>query len=129
MRPSVLTLLLTALGHATALYPLDQVRPGQKGYGLTVFRGTTPERFDIEVIGVIRQFLPKQDVVLIRMEHPILRHAGIVAGMSGSPVYIDNRLVGAVAYGFAFTKDAIGGVTPIENMRAEMLRPTRGPER
>lgn len=97
-----------------------------KGYGLTVFQGTKPERFDIRVIGVLHNFLPKQDVILIQSDDPRLLHSGIVAGMSGSPIYIEGRLAGALAYGWHFAKDPIAGVTPIETMEKELKRPLRG---
>lgn len=130
MTRALFTVLLSASGLAApAIYPLKDVRPGQQGYGLSVFQGTTPERFGISVIGVVRQFLPKQDLILIRMKHPVTDEAGIIAGMSGSPIYIDDRVVGAVAYGFPFTKGPIAGVTPIEAMLEELQRPLRGPER
>jgi hypothetical protein len=108
------------------IIPLGQVRAGMKGYGLTVFQGTRPERFDVEVIGVLHNFLPKQDIILIRSDDPRLLHSGIVAGMSGSPIYLQGRLAGALAYGWAFAKDPIAGVTPIESMMAELKRPLRG---
>src|SRR5947207_6324226 len=105
---------------------LAEVRAGMKGYGLTVFQGTKPERFEVRVIGVLHNFLPKQDVILIQSDDPRLLHSGIVAGMSGSPIYIENRLAGALAYGWHFAKDPIAGVTPIESMLSEMKRPLRG---
>lgn len=105
--------------------PLSEVRPGMRGHGLTVFRGTTPERFDVEVVGTLRQFLPRQDLILIRMDHPLLEHSGTVGGMSGSPIYIDGRLIGALAYGWLFALDPIAGVTPIEAMLGELDRPLR----
>jgi hypothetical protein len=104
---------------------LQDVKPGMKGYALTVFRGTKPEPFDLEVVAVLRQFLPKQDVILIRAKDPRVEHSGIVSGMSGSPVYIGGKLVGAIAYAWAFSKEPLGGVTPIESMLAERARPTR----
>lgn len=94
-----------------------------KGYGLTVFRGETPERFDVEVIDVLHKFRPDQDLILIRTQHPILESANAVGGMSGSPVFIDEKLIGAYAYGWSFGKEPIAGVTPIENMLAELARP------
>ncbi len=103
----------------------SEIRPGMRGYGLTVFRGTAPERFDVEVIDVLTNFRPDQDLILIRTPHPILDHAHVVAGMSGSPIYLDNRLAGAYAYGWPFSSDPIAGVTPIQNMLAEMRRPVR----
>ena len=96
-----------------------------RGYGLTVFRGTEPERFDVEVIDVLRNFRPDQDLILVRTDHPILDHASTVAGMSGSPIYLDGRLAGAYAYGWPFGKDPVAGVTPIANMLAELRRPVR----
>ena len=109
-----------------AIIPLSEVQPGMRGYGLTVFEGTEPERFDVEVIGIMHDFLPRQDVILVRCSHPQLEHAGIVAGMSGSPIYIGDRLMGALAYGWRFAKDPIAGVTPIEMMLPELERPLRG---
>jgi len=105
--------------------PVSEVKPGMRGYGLTVFRGTEPERFDVEVIDVLENFRPDQDLVLIRTPHPLLDHAGSVAGMSGSPIYINDKLIGAYAYGWPFGKDPIAGVTPIANMLHELRRPRR----
>ena len=113
-------------GRHTPVIPLSEVRAGMKGYGLTVFQGLKPERFDIRVIGVLHNFLPKQDIILIQSDDPRLLHSGIVAGMSGSPIYIEGRLAGALAYGWHFAKDPIAGVTPIESMMAELKRPLRG---
>jgi hypothetical protein len=95
------------------------------GEALTVFQGRKPEPFKVRVISILRNFLPKQDVILIRAEDPRLEHSGIVAGMSGSPVYVGGRLMGAVAYGWSFAKEPLGGVTPIEAMLAERTRPRR----
>ena len=112
-------------GPPPPLLKLADVRPGMVGEALTVFTGTKPEPFKIRVVSVLKQFLPKQDVILIRAEDPRVEHSGIVAGMSGSPVYIDGKLVGAVAYAWSFAKEPLGGVTPIENMLAERARPRR----
>ena len=95
------------------------------GQALTVFSGTKPEPFKIRVVAVMRNFLPKQDVILIRAEDPRVEFSGIVAGMSGSPVYIDGKLMGAIAYAWSFAKEPLGGVTPIESMLAERSRPRR----
>jgi hypothetical protein len=102
------------------------VRPGMTGYGLTVFKGTQPERFPVRVIGVLHRFLPQTDIILIESSDPRLLHTGIAAGMSGSPIYLDGKLAGALAYGWSFNKDAVAGVTPIEYMLAEAARPLRG---
>jgi len=104
---------------------VDEIRPGMKGYGLTVFRGTEPERFDVEVIDVLRNFRPAQDLILLRTPHPLLDRARAVAGMSGSPIYLDGRLAGAYAYGWPYGTDPVVGVTPIANMLAELDRPVR----
>jgi hypothetical protein len=112
-------------GPPPAIMPLSAVKPGMVGEALTVFQGTKPEPFKVRVVSVLRNFLPKQDVILIRAEDPRVEHSGIVAGMSGSPVYIDGKLVGAVAYAWSFAKEPLGGVTPIESMLAERQRPRR----
>ena len=109
-----------------SIIPISEIRAGMKGYGLTVFQGLKPERFDIRVICVLHNFLPKQDIILVQSDDPRLIHSGIVAGMSGSPIYIEGRLAGALSYGWHFAKDPIAGVTPIETMMAELKRPLRG---
>jgi hypothetical protein len=108
------------------IIPISEIRAGMKGYGLTVFQGLKPERFDIRVISVLHNFLPKQDIILVQSDDPRLIHSGIVAGMSGSPIYIEGRLAGALSYGWHFAKDPIAGVTPIETMMDELKRPLRG---
>jgi hypothetical protein len=120
--------LLGAMGAGpptAKLMSVSEIKPGMRGYGLSVFRGTQPERFDVEVIDVLENFRPDQDLVLIKTPHPLLEHTGSVAGMSGSPIYIQERLVGAYAYGWSFGKDPIAGVTPIANMLKEIDRPVR----
>ncbi len=95
-----------------------------KGYGLSVFKGTKPERFEVEIIGVLHNALPKQDMILIRMSGADLEKHKVIAGMSGSPIYIDGKLIGALAYGWSFENEPLmAGVTPIHNMMAEMKRP------
>ena len=98
-----------------------EIKPGMKGFGLSVFMGTAIEKFDIEVISILRDFNPQYDVVLIRLKGDYLEHTGSIAGMSGSPIYIHDdaghdRMLGAFAYGWPLMKDAIGGVQPIEYM-------------
>jgi hypothetical protein len=96
--------------------PVDDIKPGMKGYALTVFQGVTPDKFEIEVVDVVRDYLPGQDAVLFSSPDPRMQHSGIVGGMSGSPIYIQGKLAGALAYGYRFNKDPLGGLTPIENM-------------
>ncbi len=95
---------------------VDALQPGMKGYGKTVFSGKNIERFDIEVIGVLKNWEAKSDMILIKMSGASLDKTGIIAGMSGSPVYVNDKMIGAVSYGWTFAKDAIAGVTPIKDM-------------
>jgi hypothetical protein len=102
----------------TQIMKVDDVRPGMKGVGYTVFQGTRPEPMGVEVLGVLRNMNgPRSDVVLVRLQGEKAEFTGVVAGMSGSPVYIDGKLLGAIAYRIGqFSKEAIAGVTPIEQM-------------
>jgi virulence-associated protein VagC len=108
--------------NVAAIMPVSEIRPGMKGYGLTVFYGTEPTRFEVEVIDVLHNFRPSQDLILVRTPHPILNAASSVGGMSGSPVYIEGKLIGAYAYGWPFGKEPVAGVTPIQNMLTELQR-------
>jgi hypothetical protein len=103
------------------------IKPGMKGFGFTVFRGTTPEKFNVEVVSVVPNFLLRQDIILVRVDHPVTDNAGIIGGMSGSPVYIDGKLAGALAYGWRFNKEPLAGVTPIDNMLDVLKRKPRRP--
>ena len=107
-------------------FPLDEIEPGQRGYGLSVFQGTEPERFEFEVIGVWRNVQPDVSYILAEFSGQGLEETGVIAGMSGSPVYIDGRLVGAVSFSWPFSNRPVGGITPIESMR-ELLEAHRGP--
>ena len=102
----------------TKIMKVDDVRPGMKGVGYTVFQGTKPEPMGVEVLGVLRNLNgPKSDVVLVKLVGDKPEFTGVVAGMSGSPVYIDGKLLGAIAYRIGqFSKEPIAGVTPIEQM-------------
>ncbi len=102
----------------TKVMKVDDVRPGMKGVGYTVFQGTKPEPMGVEVLGVLRNMNgPKSDVVLVKLIGEKPEFTGVVAGMSGSPVYIDGKLLGAIAYRIGqFSKEPIAGVTPIEQM-------------
>jgi hypothetical protein len=101
---------------------VKDIKRGMKGYGLSVFQGTKPERFEVEVLGVLKNAFPKQDIVLARMSGAGLEKTGIIAGMSGSPIYLrvgnEDKLAGAVAYGWMFPKEPVCGFTPFENMHA-----------
>ncbi len=95
---------------------VDDLRTGMKGVGHTVMKGTKIEPVDAEVLGVMKNTSPGRDMVLCRLSGLGLERSGIIAGMSGSPVYIDNKLLGAVAFGWAYGKDPIGGITPFCQM-------------
>lgn len=104
--------------------PVSEIKDGMKGYGLTVFKGTEPERFDVEVVGVLKNFRPSQELILVKTPHPRLNVTKNVRGMSGSPIYLDGRLAGAYAYSWAaFQVEPVAGVTPIAPMLAELHRP------
>jgi len=96
---------------------LSEIERGQKGYGLSVFSGTEPERFEVEVIGVMRNQSPDVSYILARLTGKGLEKSGVAGGMSGSPVFLDGRLAGAVAFSWAFSNDAVAGITPIGVMR------------
>jgi hypothetical protein len=101
--------------------PLSEVRVGMQGYAYTIFAGDQVEKFDLEVLGVLPNFLgPTQSIILVQLKGPKVEHTGVVAGMSGSPVYLDGKLAGALSLKLGvFTKEPIAGVTPI----ADVLRP------
>jgi hypothetical protein len=98
--------------------PLDQIKPGMAGVAYTIFAGDQIEKFDLEVIGVLPNLLgPKQSIILVQLKGPKVEHTGVVAGMSGSPVYIDGKLAGALSLKFGvFTKEPLAGVTPIQDI-------------
>ncbi len=97
-------------------WDVKDLRPGMKGVGKTVMVGTKLEEFGAEVLGVMRDVSPGRDMVLCRLTGCNLEHAGIIQGMSGSPIYIDGKLLGAVAFAWEFAKDPIAGVTPFQQM-------------
>ena len=101
-----------------AIFPLSDVKPGMKGVTYTIFEGDQIEKVDLEVIGVLHNALgPKEDVILVRLLGDKAAQTGVVAGMSGSPVYFDGKLAGALSLKLGtFTKEAIGGVTPVADM-------------
>lgn len=106
-----------AAGHSLPIYPLDEVRPGLACEARTVFQGSQVESFRLEVLGVLHQGKAAGDLILARALEPRVKHTGIVAGMSGSPVYAnDGRLLGAIAYAWSFSKDPVCGITPIAEM-------------
>lgn len=101
---------------ASELMPVSAIQKGMKGYGLTVFEGSKAERFDVEIIGVLHNIGPDQDLILASVDHPVVKRSGVIAGMSGSPIYIDGKVIGALAYSWNFAKESVAGITPIEEM-------------
>ncbi len=133
--PAVVTpAIVTPSIVAPAIMPLDQIHEGMKGTALTVFQGVKPESMDVEVLGVMHNVNgPKGDIILVRLHGSKPEYTGVVAGMSGSPVYFDGKLAGALAFRIGeFSKEPIAGVTPIEEMleiNALDSRPTPAPMR
>jgi hypothetical protein len=99
-------------------FPADQIHPGLKGVARTVFEGDHLEEFEVEFLGILKNAIgPQQDMILARLHGPKVEFTGVVAGMSGSPVFVDGRLVGAISYRIgSFTKEPIAGITPIADM-------------
>jgi hypothetical protein len=96
--------------------PLSDLKPGMKGIGRTVFTADKVEEFEAEILGVLENVAPKQSAILARLSGGPLERTGVMGGMSGSPVYIDGKIIGAVAFSFPFSKEAIAGITPIQQM-------------
>src|SRR2546423_14668093 len=108
---------VSAISGASSILPVGELRPGMKGVARTVFAGSAPEEFGIEIMGVLPGFTgPRQSTIIAKLSGPNVDKTGVFAGMSGSPVFIDGRLVGAIAYSFPFAKEPICGITPIEQM-------------
>ena len=133
LRGAVVIALLLAVAAGlpaqSRTFPVDEVKPGMVGIGRTVFEGDRLEEFKVHIIGVLRNSIgPRRNLILARLEGGPLANTGVIAGMSGSPVYIDGRLVGAVSYSLGqFSKEAIAGITPIDEMTADATLP--GPRR
>src|SRR5271166_4123588 len=100
------------------IMPEDQVKPGMHGVAYTVFEGTKPEAMEVEILGILHNMAgPKSDVILARLHGKKVEYTGVVAGMSCSPVYIDGKIIGAIAYRIGeFSKEPIAGITPAATM-------------
>ncbi len=114
--PLLVLALAAPAGAQAPFLPFDEVRGGMTGEGRTSLGGDRMETFSVEVVGVLRGALPGRNIILANLSGANLEHTGVMQGMSGSPVYVDGRLVGAVAFAFPFAKDAICGITPFEEM-------------
>lgn len=115
----ILLLLLSPsllLAQEAEFYPLEMVKPGQRGTGKTIFEGSQIESFDVEILGVLRNFGPKQNLILARLSGARVEDSGVFEGMSGSPVYLQGRILGAVAFAFSFSTEPVAGITPIAEM-------------
>jgi hypothetical protein len=111
----------------TKFIGVDEIKPGQKATCRTVFEGRTIEEFELEVVGVVPGGKADGDMILARATGERLKHDGIAAGMSGSPIYIDGRLAGALAFSWSFTRDPLCGITPIAEMLDVMTQPDGPP--
>jgi len=127
IRVFLLTVALASFGWArlpatTSLMPIDEIKPGMVGVGRTIFEGSEMKDFKVHILGVLKNVqAPQRNLILAKLEGGPLADTGVIAGMSGSPVYIDGRLIGAVSYSIgAFPKEPIAGITPI----AEMIEAT-----
>jgi hypothetical protein len=109
-------LSLSIAGTIPEIMKLSQIKKGMKGEGKTIFKGTEIETFKFTVLGIVEKFVPDKNLIMVELDSPHLVNSGIIEGMSGSPVYINGKIIGAVAYGFAYSKKPIGGVTPIEDI-------------
>ncbi len=110
------TTVVIATSASAETMPLSAIQKGMKGYGVTVFQGNKLEKFDVEILGVLRNIGPGQNLILARIASAVTDRAGVIAGMSGSPIYIDGKVIGALAYSWQFAKEPVAGITPIDEM-------------
>ena len=102
---------------APEIFPLEDLRPGMKGTARTVFSGADTQEFNVEILGVLPGFPgPRQSAIIAKLIGSHVEKTGVFAGMSGSPVYIDGKIVGAIAFSFPFSREPIAGITPIKQM-------------
>jgi hypothetical protein len=127
LRLVIFLIVASNLFAQTPIFPLSEIRAGQHGIGKTVFSGNKIDEFQVEILGVLENLGPKQSVILARLSGGPLAKTGVMQGMSGSPVYIDGRLVGAVALAFSFATEPIAGIRPIEEMLAVSAQPASQP--
>lgn len=109
--------------HAIDIMPLSEVKEGMTGVGRTVFKGDKIEEFEVEILGILKNYLPQQNLILGMLKGGNLEETGVIAGMSGSPVFINGKMIGAVAYSWPFAKTPIAGITPIESMLQTQVMP------
>ncbi len=108
---------VSAVAPEVPMMPLEEIRAGQKGTARTVFSGAEPQDFGVEILGVVPGYpAPRQSMIIVRLSGENVQRTSVFAGMSGSPVYIDGKLIGAIAFSFPFSKEPIAGITPIKQM-------------
>src|SRR5215471_13140619 len=122
-------LLSASSAHADDILPFSELKVGMKGEGRSVFQGSEISRFNAEVIGLMENIAPKRNLILVRLDGSGVEKTGVQEGMSGSPIYVNGRVIGAVAYSWPFSKEAIAGVTPIEEMLEVPRRGSAAPGR
>jgi hypothetical protein len=122
---ALLVFVAVRLPAATTSFPIDELKPGMVGIGRTVFQGDRLEEFKVHILGVLRNVIgTRRNLILAKLEGGPLADTGVIAGMSGSPVYIDGRLVGAVSYSLGqFSKEPIAGITPFDEMVEATAQP------
>lgn len=108
--------ILNNFSSSSTIMNLNEIKPGMIGIGKTVLQGDKIEEFEIEILGVLKNFAPDKNLILGKLKGLKFEKTGVIAGMSGSPVYIDGKVIGAIAYHFPFSKEAIAGITPIKEM-------------
>jgi hypothetical protein len=108
--------VFTAASAADEFFMVEDLKPGMRGIGKTCYQGSEPEEFQVEILGVLHGVNPGASVVLAKFSGERIEKTGVFEGMSGSPIFIDGKLLGAVAYSFTFAKEAIGGINPITQM-------------
>jgi hypothetical protein len=124
----IICIFMASVDSSVPILPLDQVKAGMKGKGKSVFVGSRIEEFDVEIIGVLKNIEPKKSLILAKLRGGILGDTGVIAGMSGSPVYVDGKLIGAIAYSLGnFIKEPIAGITPIGEMISISEEKAEGP--
>lgn len=104
--------------YSNGIMDVDSLKPGMKGYGYSVFAENKLDTFNVEILGVLKDVGPEKDMIIARLSGAGLEKTGIISGMSGSPVFIDGRIIGAVAYAWPFSLEPITGITPIDEIIA-----------
>ena len=125
---ALLAAAVAGLAQPAEILPADKLVAGMKGWGFSDFGdGKGVQRFEVEILGLLKRYAPRQDLILARVSGAGLAQSGVIAGMSGSPIYVDGKLVGALAYGWPFAKEPICGITPIQSMLDIRQAPARPP--